>query len=103
MNSLGNVKFFRGRVKIERSEVRPKPHNAESVEKRHFLLQRNPTHVLGISAQGDHRFGSRAVLRVYQNHVRAGATGNVMPASSAWLNWSGSTARIASRSEERRV
>src|SRR5262245_10473197 len=77
MNSLGNVKLFRGRVKIERSEVRPKPHNAESVEKRHFLLQRNPTHVLGISAQGDHRFGSRAVLRVYQNHVRAGATGNV--------------------------
>src|ERR1019366_10245382 len=42
MNTLGYVKFFRGRVQIERPQIDPKLHDAKSIEQRHFLLQCNP-------------------------------------------------------------
>ena len=77
MNLLGYVKFFRGRVQIECTEVRPQFHYAKSVEQRHFMLQCNPTHVVAISSKRNHRFRPRAVLRVDQNNISACRMGNV--------------------------
>ncbi len=69
MNARCHVKFFRRCIEVERAEIGPKLHDAEPVEQRNFLLQCNPTHVFGIGTKGNHRFCTRAILRIDENNV----------------------------------
>src|ERR1019366_3352100 len=77
MNTLGYVKFFRGRVQIERPQIDPKLHDAKSIEQRHFLLQCNPTNVFSICTKGNHRFRARTVLCIDQNDISACRMDNI--------------------------
>ena len=91
MNTLGYVKFFRGRVQIEHPQIDPKLHDAESIEYRDFLLQCNPTNVFSICTKGNHRFRARTVLCIDQNDISACRMDNIYTvvegmAELIWIN-----------------